>query len=127
MINILLLLIAWLLKLVLFPFGVALTLILLIFQPFTFFKNIFAWVRQIAVSIDKLGNVVLQYPLNKWFITESGYKFGNYENTISYVLGYNKINGGLKYPGILLCAILNMLDKNHVENAVAIKKDELNK
>lgn len=127
MLNVLLLLIAWIMKLVLFPVGVVLTLILLIFKPLTFFKNTFAWAREIAVSIDKLGNVVLQYPLNKWFITESGYKFGNYENTISYVLGYNKINGGLRYPGIFLCAVLNTLDKNHVENAVTIKKDELNK
>jgi hypothetical protein len=121
-INIILLFTAWILKLVLFPCGISLTFILFILSPFTFFKNLAAWTLQIAVGIDKLGNVVLQYPLNKWFITEYGYKFGNYSDTISYVLGKNKMSNNLKPLGVFLCSVLNKIDKNHVEKAVLVKE-----
>lgn len=97
-------------------------LLLFIFGVFGFiftivsFSGDYKYFLDIAITLDILGCVILRGPLNKWFIQETGHKFGGIE-TISKVLGINKYNKTLKKPGIVLCNILNFLDKNHVEKA----------
>lgn len=68
--------------------------------------------RDLAIILDKMGNIFLQDILNTFFIKEDGYKSGKNE-TISSVLGKNKKKGTLKYLGILLDKILNKIDNDH--------------
>lgn len=98
-----------------------------VFAPIGYFYGVFAslykgefskYNRQLAVVKDKYGNVNLQYILNEYFITKDGHKFGNADETVSYVLGKNKEMNTLKDAGKLLSTVLNFFDKNHVEKAV---------
>lgn len=77
--------------------------------------------KAMAISIDKLGNVVMGTLFNDLMKTKDGYEFGNHEETISKVLGVNKKLGTLKKPGRWLADILNYIDPNHVEKAARIK------
>lgn len=110
--NLLLLLIAHTLLTVLSPLLITYGIIRSIFNG-----TFFTWLRDIAISIDRLGNVIGKYLFNDLL----GIGFGNGKETISARLGYNKLLGTLKKLGIFICKCLNLLDKNHVENAV--KKD----
>jgi 8-oxo-dGTP diphosphatase len=75
---------------------------------------------RLAIAIDAFGNV-LGYPLfNLIFIKKDGYKFGNRRDTISYVLGMNKLAGKLWGGGIPLAWLLNKLDKDHLEKAIGL-------
>lgn len=69
--------------------------------------------RSTAVNIDKFGNREFRTLWNKTLRTESGYKFGNPEETISSALGKNERDGTLSKTGKALTWILNKLDKNH--------------
>lgn len=77
-------------------------------------NNFFYW---IAFSMDQTGNVLCQYLFNDLLITNKGHRFGNPDETVSHVLGKNKLQGTLTRLGKMICGILNLLDKNHVENA----------
>ena len=66
-----------------------------------------------ATDIDRFGNRNLRTLLNTTLITDKGYKFGDYRETISSVLGKNKLTKTLTTTGKVLCAILDFLDKNH--------------
>ena len=73
----------------------------------------------IAISIDQLGNVILQDLLNKLFITKkSEHLFGNEDHTISSVLGENKKAQTLSLVGNRVAEILDFIDKNHVLNSI---------
>lgn len=101
----------------------------LILMPFLlFFGVIIAGIKQslptyylrLAISIDAFGNV-LGYPLfNIIMIKKGGYKFGNRRDTISYVLGMNKITGKLWGIGYPIAWVLNRLDPNHLEKAIGL-------
>jgi 8-oxo-dGTP diphosphatase len=78
------------------------------------------YLRTIALALDQLGNVALEYPLNK-LMTNNGYQFGNREDTISYALGRNQIDGTLTKSGWVLVNILNLIQKNHCLIAVKLK------
>ena len=75
------------------------------------------WNKDLAISKDRFGNILIKYIANQILITKEGYKFGNYNDTISKVLGKNKKQNTLTKLGVFLCYILNKLDKNHVEKA----------
>lgn len=81
-------------------------------------KWFYAW----ALSIDQLGNVVCKELFNDALITPSGIEFGNPDETISSVLGKNKLNNSLTWLGKSLDWILNKLDPNHSINS--IEEDE---
>jgi len=72
----------------------------------------------IAYSIDQLGNVVCKFLFNDTMIKKEGYKFGDPDKTISYVLGINKQNNTLTGFGGLIVALLHLIDPDHVEKAV---------
>ena len=90
------------------------------------FKNgtneIAKWFYAWALSIDQLGNVVCKELFNDALITPSGIEFGNPDETISSVLGKNKLNNSLTWLGKSLDWILNKLDPNHSINS--IEEDE---
>ena len=73
-------------------------------------KNYFL---ETAVDIDRFGNRNFRTLLNTTLITDKGYKFGDYRETISSALGKNKLKQTLTKTGKALCAILDFLDKNH--------------
>jgi hypothetical protein len=74
--------------------------------------------KSIALSIDQLGNVICQHLFNLTLIKKDGYKFGDMDQTISYVLGRNWVDGTLTQTGALLSRILNRLDKDHLDKAI---------
>ncbi|MGB5275215.1 MAG: NUDIX hydrolase, partial [Flavobacteriaceae bacterium] len=69
--------------------------LLLITGPFGFLYGLFhalftkgirglgEYLLQIAISIDQLGNVMMQHLLNVLWIKKEGYRFGNRDETIS--------------------------------------------
>lgn len=75
-----------------------------------------------AYNIDRFANYEFRNLWNLILIDKnSKYKFGNFNQTISYCLGMNKKYNSLSKTGSLLCTILNFFDKNHVEKAIEIK------
>ncbi|MDX1315441.1 MAG: NUDIX domain-containing protein, partial [Eudoraea sp.] len=73
---------------------------------------------KIAISIDQLGNVIMQHLLNLLWIRKGGYKFGNRDETISSALGRNKVLGKLTGFGKLIDKILDLIDPNHSLNSI---------
>jgi len=73
---------------------------------------------EIAISIDQLGNVMMQHFLNLIWIRKNGYKFGNRDETISSVIGKNLKSDTLTGFGKLLNRVLNSLDPNHSLNSI---------
>ena len=84
-------------------------------------KNFFAGLSQYfwlcALSLDQTGNTFCQHLFNDLLRKPSGHKFGNPDETVSYVLGINKQNKTLYFLGRCIAAIINFIDKNHVEKA----------
>ncbi len=81
-------------------------------------RGVGEYLLKIAVSIDQLGNVMMQHLLNALWIKKDGYKFGNRDETISSALGRNKRLGTLTAFGKLIDRILDMIDPNHSLNSI---------
>lgn len=74
---------------------------------------------KMAVSIDQLGNVVMQELFNVIIIKKTSVdKFGNEDETISSVIGKNQLTNSLTKFGKFLNNILNALDRNHSLNSI---------
>jgi hypothetical protein len=87
------------------------------------FKESTAHYKDLAIAIDQLGNVVAKYLFNDLLIKpESNAKFGNPDETISSVIGKNKLVTYLTKWGIAFDKFLNLFEKNH--SIKAIEKDE---
>lgn len=83
-----------------------------------FTKNKSKYFGDIAFAIDQLGNVMGAPILNDLLLKKNPTKlYGNPDETISHVTGYNYINNELSYFGNLIAKILNFVEPNHVENA----------
>ncbi len=83
-----------------------------------FLKGLGGYFLEIAVSIDQLGNVVMQHILNLLWIKRKGYKFGNRDKTISSVLGKNQEENTLSGFGKLIVSILDTIDPDHVFDSI---------
>lgn len=84
-------------------------------KKFNLLSNYFT---DIALSIDKVGNVIGAPIMNDLLIKKDAVKFyGNQNETISGVTGLNYINGKCTFIGILLSKTLDKIQKDHVENA----------
>ena len=83
-----------------------------------FFNGLGKYCLEIAISIDQLGNVIMQHLLNALWITKQGYKFGNRDETISSVLGKNLQMNTLTGFGNLIERILDLIDPNHALNSI---------
>ncbi len=68
---------------------------------------------KIAISIDQLGNVLMQHLFNTLWITKKGYKFGNRDETISSAIGKNKQQNTLTSFGKFIDKILDFIGQNH--------------
>lgn len=76
---------------------------------------------QLAKSKDQHGNVLMQYLFNFLFVKKDGYKFGNEDETISYVIGVNKLNYTLSYWGMVLDGLLEFFDPGHSLAAAGLR------
>lgn len=81
-------------------------------------KGIGEYGLKIAISIDQLGNVIMQHLLNLLWIQPNGYKFGNRDETISSALGRNKQLDTLTKFGLFIDWILDKIDPNHSLNSI---------
>ena len=110
----------FLISIVLFVFTGPLGLIFgLLQQLFTKgLRGIGEYALQMAISIDQLGNVLMQHLFNWLWITKNGYKFGNRDETISSALGKNKQLGTLTGFGRLIDGLLDTIDPNHSLNSI---------
>ncbi|MFZ9004296.1 MAG: NUDIX hydrolase [Robiginitalea sp.] len=82
-------------------------------------KGLGEYLLQIAISIDQLGNVLMQHLLNLlWINPGGGYPFGNRDETISSALGRNKRNGTLSAFGRGMDSLLDRIDPNHSLNSI---------
>jgi hypothetical protein len=111
-----LLIIALLLSVVLLPIGFAFQVIV------TLFRSIDTYLFQIAKSIDQHGNLVCAELFNLTLIKKKGYKFGDMDKTISFVLGVNAETKTLTYLGKKVCNLLNVIEKDHVKKAVEYER-----
>lgn len=105
---------ALVLSIILFPIGIIYSFIKI---SITTKEKVFF---RFALAIDQIGNTVLEHLFNDFLITNNGYRFGDSRETISKVIGLNKINGTLSKYGILLYTILNTIDENHCEKAAGL-------
>lgn len=69
--------------------------------------------RQMAISLDMFGNVIMKHAMNRMLKTKDGYKFGSYDETISFVLGMNQVDGTLTKLGLWLSNKLNFFEPDH--------------
>ena len=129
--TLLLLIVAIFLTFFLFPFAFLVALIEGMVR-----NNVKSWMLKIsryfydlAYSIDQFGNVLCAPLFNIVLIKEqviwidkygmmASFSFGDPDETISSVLGRNKLKNNLTYVGRSLANILNWIDEDHVENAV---------
>lgn len=76
------------------------------------------YLLKLAVSIDQLGNVMMQHLLNFLWIKKGGYPFGNRDETISSALGRNRKLGTLTTLGRGIDRFLDFIDPNHSLNSI---------
>ena len=122
--NLLLLIIALVLGVILLPIGFVVGMIGSFFQRkwyegFLYMGKNFLG---IAIGIDQLGNVTCASLFNVTLIHQSGYKFGNPDETISGVLGKNQRLETLSLVGRSFNKFLNWIDPNH--SIKSIEDDE---
>lgn len=80
------------------------------------YSNANDYLFRLAYSIDQLGNVLCG-PLFEMTLVKSNeyYKFGNPDDTISYVIAVNKSKDNLSKTGKVLDWILNFIDPGHTD------------
>ena len=106
------------------PIGLVVGVGMAVLSMFKYLYNVLNnYFLAMAIVIDILGNVIMSPLFNLILIKKEGYKFGNPKQTISYVLGRNKLNGTIKPLGAWSGRMLNKLDPNHVEKAVENEED----
>ncbi len=107
--------VALVLSMVLFPFGLVVTFFVNLYKrSWSFsFKRLDQQFLSIATSIDASGNVVCKDLFNLILKQKKGYEFGNRKETISSVLGKNQRDGTLTKTGKTVAFILDKIDQNH--------------
>ena len=81
-------------------------------------KTINGFFHETAIDIDRFGNRNFRTLLNMT-LQNNGYQFGNINETISSALGKNKRDNTLTKIGLLLCYILDSIDKNHCIKSIS--------
>ena len=73
----------------------------------------------LALSIDQLGNVLCAVPFQYIFTKgDNALKFGNPDDTVSYVIAINQKRGTLTGMGKALAWVLDFVDKDHLQKAI---------
>lgn len=74
--------------------------------------------KQTATDIDRFGNHNFRTLLNLTLIQEGSYQFGDFRETISSVLGKNQRDNTLTKTGVVICNILDFIDKDHCKKSI---------
>lgn len=103
------------------------TIFLPIYYIFTFnfkagAKHLNTFFYKMALSIDQFGNVMCASLFNLVLIEKDGHKYGDEDDTISYITAKNMYKGKLKTTGVFLAAVLEWLDRGHMEKAIYNKQ-----
>ena len=103
-----------------FTLVVLITPLGLLFTLFRFdLKRLNDYYMNLAISLDQFGNVAMGSFFNSILTTDNRpHLFGDPDETISSVLGKNKLNNSLSTLGNTLDSILNSLDDNHSINSI---------
>lgn len=81
---------------------------------------------EVALAIDKAGNIIGQWTFNDWWVKPDGYRFGNHNETVSRVLAENQhMNRWYKF-GRIIGWILNTIDRNHLDKSLKTKGKGIN-
>jgi 8-oxo-dGTP diphosphatase len=115
MTGILLYILAFFLVRILYFFGNIVSTLILIQKGI---KEVDLHYFTMAVANDQYGNVFLAPIMNRWFITKNGYKFGNPDETISFVIAINFALGELRPRGLDLYILLEKIDKGHAVKSI---------
>lgn len=108
------LIVATIVSIIIFPIGFVFAM---------FYSGRRKYFYNVSRAIDQLGNVICARLFNLTLIKHySIYKFGNEDETISSVIGKNKLVNTLTFIGRLLYYFLELIDKNH--SIKAIENDE---
>lgn len=86
------------------------------------YKRTILYFKKIAYSIDQLGNTIVRDLFNDIMIKDNTLAFGKPDETISSVMGKNKLKNNLTKVGLFLDSILEKLDSNH--SIKSIERDE---
>lgn len=114
---------ALVLLIIILPLAILSTLYTYIFRYKTVRRKFNALLFTIALSIDAFGNVMLSTLFNKILITDKGYDFGNWNETISQVTGENELMGTLTKRGRRFKNLVNLVfGENHCVRSVRMKE-----
>ncbi len=120
MIGLILFILSNVLACLIYPIGFLYSVGLTIFK--SGYKTLDDYLFNCAYATDQHANVFLAKLFNDIMIKQGGHKFGNPDETISSVLGKNKLMGKLSLFGKCLDYILHLLDNNH--SIKSIENDE---
>jgi 8-oxo-dGTP diphosphatase len=102
---------AKLLMTIVYPLGFLWSIGLTLFK--NGWKSVDTYLFNCAIADDQHGNTYVAKLFNDVLIKVGGYRFGNPDETISSVLGKNKLTNTLTILGRGLDWILEKLDPNH--------------
>ena len=76
--------------------------------------------KDLAIGVDHFGNVLISPVANLIIIKRnSNHKFGNIKETISRVLAHNFKNKTCTKFGLVICNILEYIDKGHLSKSIS--------
>ena len=82
---------------------------------------------RLATAVDIYGNVACKELFNLTLIKDDSiHPFGDYGETISEVIGNNKVKLNLTKTGIILDKILDFFDKDHSLKAIGVIPNKKN-
>ena len=110
---------ALVLFIILFPIGMLYSIYKTINKSTSIAEGISKTLFNLALGIDQLGNSYCYLLFNDIFIKDNTiHSFGNPDETISSVLGKNKLINNLSTIGKLLDKILDIIDSNHTIKSI---------
>lgn len=117
--NLLLAIVATILSIIIIP----LALLYALFYTWKSKSNIVVFLEDIllkyAIGLDQIGNATCYIFLNNVIIKDiTIHPFGNIDETISSVIGKNKLKNNLTICGAILDYTLNLIDDNHSINSI---------
>ena len=92
--------------------------VIIVFKKYPNWQAMDGYFYETAYDIDRFGNHNFRTLLNTTLILKSGYRFGNFNETISSVLGKNERDKTLSKTGIVLVSILDFIDTNHCKKSI---------
>ena len=102
---------ALILQVIFYPIGFTYSVILTICK--SGYKALDNYLFNCALATDQHANTFLAKLFNDVMIQPGGHQFGNPDETISSVLGKNKLKNKLSLIGKGLDLLLNMIEDNH--------------